>query len=398
MKQKKLTSLKLSFIPGRIRTPVCSVLFLVSLCLCTFPSWSQKTKGINPELQATDSPPGFVPGKGTNLSHWLSQSDRRGKEREMFIRESDIRFIARSGFQHVRIPIDEEQMWNENGKRHEEAFQLLFNGIDWCIKNNLRVIVDLHILRSHYFNAAEKPLWTDPKEQQKFCDLWLDLSAALNHYPLSMVAYELMNEPVADDPEDWNRLIARSFAAIRKNEPERMIVIGSNRWQSVDTFDELKVPDDPNIILSFHFYEPFLLTHYRASWTGLKNYTGPVHYPGVVLSQAEFDALPENQKNEARRFAGKQFDKQMIFEMMQKPIAKARKLGLRLYCGEYGAISNAPEADRLRWYRDLMSIFEEQGIGSANWDYKSNSFGLINDDGSKNQELIRIISGTPVRK
>ncbi len=335
--------------------------------------------------------PKFTLGKGTNLAHWLSQSQRRGIDRGEFIQEKDIEFISGMGFQHVRLPIDEEQMWDEKGNRHEDAFRLLFNCIDWSIKNNLRVVIDLHILRSHHFNAKEKPLWTDPKEQDRFCNLWLDLSAALKHYPDSMVAYELMNEAVADDPEDWNRLIARCFSDLRKVEPGRFIVIGSNRWQSADTFDALKVPDDQRIILSFHFYEPFILTHYHASWTGLRDYSGPVHYPGIALSEEEFIAVPESQKNEVRRFMNRPFDKEIMTKMMAKPIAKAKELGLQLYCGEYGVLTGAPEKDRLRWYRDLISIFEELNIASANWNYKSDQFGLINNDGSPNNELIRTL-------
>ncbi len=345
------------------------------------------------QLQAKkDSPSDFVLGKGISLAHWLSQSSQRGAERGKFIQEENIRQIASMGFEHVRLPIDEEQMWDENGIRHNDAFRLMTSCMDWCIKYNLRAIVDLHILRSHHFNAQEKPLWTDPKEQQKFCNLWLDLSSVLKDYPVSMVAYELMNEAVADDPDDWNKLITRCFALLREKEPERLIVIGSNRWQSASTFDVLKVPDDPNIILSFHFYEPFLLTHYHASWTSLKSYSGPVHYPGIALTQAEFEALPADQKNEVQHFVNRQFDKNTMLDMMRLPIEKAKKLKLRLYCGEYGIVSDAPQADRLRWYADMTQIFREQEIGSANGNYNSDQFGLINNDGSKNEDLIRIIS------
>ena len=346
----------------------------------------------------SDSPSDFVLGKGTNLAHWLSQSNTRGERREKFIQKADIEYIAQQGFQHVRLPIDEEQMWDENGKRHDDAFQLMFNCIDWCIENNLRVIVDLHILRSHHFNEAEKPLWTDPKAQQQFCDLWSDLSSALKKYPVSMVAYELMNEAVADDHEEWNVLQARCFETIRKVEKKRLIVIGSNRWQSADTFDALRVPDDKNIILSFHFYNPFLLTHYHASWSNTRVYTGPVHYPGVIISQEEFDALPEEQKEVARQYIGVVCNKEELTKQMAKPIAKAKELGLRLYCGEYGVIDEAPEADRIRWYKDMMAIFEKQGIGSANWNYKSGNFGFILGDGSKNEDLLKaIVNGNDKR-
>ncbi len=42
----------------------------------------------------------------------------------------------------------------------------------------------------------------------------------------------------------------------------------------------------------------------------------------------------------------------------------------------------------------MMEIFEENNVGSANWNYKSDSFGLVNGDGSKNQDLIEIVSLT----
>lgn len=329
---------------------------------------------------------------GTNIAHWLSQSERRGMERETFFTEEDVEAIAKMGFDHIRLPIDEEQMWDESGKRQNDAFQLMQNCIDWCVKKNLRVIIDLHILRSHHFNEKEKPLWTDPKEQDKFFDLWRDLSKALKDYPNNQVAYELMNEAVAENHESWNNLVAKAFEALRKLEPERTIVIGSNRWQSPQTFDALKVPkNDKNIILSFHFYEPFLLSHYGASWTDLSDYNGPVHYPGTLLSQAEFEALPENQKTAAKRFIGQKWNKEVIFKRWQKPIRKAKKLGLPLYCGEFGIVATASNKDRLNWYADMIALFNENGIGYANWNYRSDNFGLVDSNG-RNENLIQIIT------
>ncbi len=336
-----------------------------------------------------DSPAGFKIMKGTNIAHWLSQSESRGADRDSFFQEKDVASIKELGFDHLRIPIDEEQMWDENGVRHADAFQLLTNSLDWCQKHQLKAIVDLHILRSHHFNAEVKPLWTDPKEQEKFYNLWVDLSSVLKKYSVGDVAYELMNEAVADDPEQWNTLVTNAMATLRKLEPERIIVIGSNRWQSAKTFDVLKVPNDKNIILSYHFYEPFLLTHYHASWTGLKNYTGPAHYPGIIVTQEEFNALTDDQKEIVKDRVGQEWNIDRLEQMMQLPIEKAKKLGLQLYCGEYGVIENAPEADRIRWFNDMISVFNQNNIASANWNYKSDQFGLLKSDGVKRESMIQ---------
>jgi endoglucanase len=186
---------------------------------------------------------GFHISRGVNISHWLSQSRRRGQGRRAYFTEKDVAYIAGLSYDHIRLPVDEEQLWDEGGNKEEEAFRLLNNAIKWSREHNLRVVVDLHILRSHHFNAEEKPLWTDPKAQEKFFQLWSDLSSELREYPVNRVAYELMNEPVADDPEDWNRLVGKAVKVIRKTEPDRKIVIGSNKWQSANTFDQLRIPE-----------------------------------------------------------------------------------------------------------------------------------------------------------
>lgn len=360
-----------------------NLLFIV-LAVLTLTSCQSKTA-------ADESPANFKIFKGTNIAHWLSQSKNRGAERNSFFQEKDVIAIKELGFDHLRLPVDEEQMWDENGIRHDDAFKLMTNCLDWCMKHQLKVIVDLHILRSHHFNAEVKPLWTDPKEQEKFYNLWVDLSSALKKYPVSEVAYELMNEAVADDPEQWNNLLANALKTIRTLEPERIIVIGSNKWQSANTFDVLKVPNDKNIILSFHFYEPFLLTHYHASWTALRDYTGPAHYPGALLTQAEFDALSPDQQSIAKNWVNKVWNIEKLEQMMQLPLQKAKELGLQLYCGEYGVIENAPEADKIRWYNDMISVFNKNGIASANWNYKSGQFGLTDGKGTQRKAMTEAI-------
>lgn len=48
------------------------------------------------------TPNGFSVRRGTNISHWLSQSRRRGEERARFFTEEDMTLIARLGYDHVR--------------------------------------------------------------------------------------------------------------------------------------------------------------------------------------------------------------------------------------------------------------------------------------------------------
>ena len=341
------------------------------------------------DTQSAPSMP-FAIRRGTNISHWLSQSGRRGPQRREYFTKKDVQFLARLGFDHLRLPIDEEQMWDESGNKHQEAFDLLHNAIQWCQQSKLKVIVDLHILRSHHFNAKEKPLWTDPKEQEKFVDLWRDLSGELKRYSITLVAYELMNEAVADDPEDWNKLIAKAVSAIRKNEPQRKIVVGSNRWQSVNTFDQLRIPEgDRNIILSFHFYIPMLITHYQASWTGVGKYKGPVQYPGRLIDPKSIQDLSPDQAQIAKRSNGS-YDRQRLEEYIRQPLSVAKRYNLPLYCGEWGAYEKCPREPRLNWYRDVHAVLEKNNLAWGTWDYKG-GFGLVARDKQPDKELIGIL-------
>jgi len=352
---------------------------LAMLAVCVSMTAFEYSKTIQKNESASDKP--FIVKRGTNIAHWLSQSERRGNERAAFFTRKDIDYIHSAGFDHIRLPIDEEQLWDETGKRNADAFELMKHSLEWCREAGLRVIVDLHILRSHHFNKKEKPLWTVPAEQDKFIALWKDLSGFLHEWPQSMVAYELMNEPVADDPEQWNTLVARLVDSIRQWEPERTIVIGSNRWQSANTFDKLKIPkNDRHILLSFHFYEPFFLTHYQASWTNLKDFRGDVNYPGQIVLRSK---IPEQQRV---------YNRDTLMKMMQKPLRLADSLKLPLYCGEFGVIDKSPRESKLAWYRDMVSIFEARGIAYANWNYKAGSFGIVDKDMKPDLPMVKILT------
>ena len=330
--------------------------------------------------------------RGTNISHWLSQSDRRGEERSRFFTEKDVELIASLGFDHIRLPVDEEQFWNEAGDEEPEAFQLLHNAIGWSQKSKLRVVVDLHILRSHHFNAAEKPLWTDPKAQEKFFQLWRGLSAELKKYPVSLVAYELMNEPVADNAEDWNKLVEKAVRQIRQEEPHRKIVIGSNKWQSTGTFDQLRIPPgDRDIVLSFHFYTPMLITHYKASWTEVGKYKGPVNYPGLLVDPNEIEKLDPEVARIVKSNNGI-YNREKLESLLAKPLELAKKLDLPLYCGEWGALPTTPREVRMQWYRDVRANLEKHGIAWANWDYKG-GFGIVGRGGQSDREFINVLLG-----
>ena len=318
--------------------------------------------------------------RGVNLSHWLSQSDRRGAERRSWITREDFAKVRTLGFDHVRLPLDEVQMWNADGSREDDAWDLLDHALDWAEAEDLRVACDLHILRSHFFNQESTPaLYTDPSELDKFCGLWKELAPFLARRSPDLVALEILNEAVARDPADWNRVSGAAFRAICEAAPEHTIVLGSNWYCMCETFSELAIPDDPNKILTFHFYNPMCITHYGATWTPFGPWTGPIAYPGRPFPGGVPSDLEEPLRSRLVA-ADIAWDIGRMEQELSKPLERAAQTGSRLYCGEFGVHDKAPLDVRKAWLRDAREAFESHGIGWAVWDWKG-VFGVVDHAG-----------------
>ncbi|MDR2962793.1 MAG: glycoside hydrolase family 5 protein [Bacteroidales bacterium] len=320
--------------------------------------------------------------KGINLSHYLSQVFG-WSPRETFITRQDIANITQWGFDHVRLPIDEDQLWHESGEKNADAFAYLHTCIGWCLQEKLKIVVDFHILRSHHFNNANNEgamtLWDSPAEQQHMMDLWRELSAELKQYSTDELAYEFMNEPVAPQPRMWNDLVARGYAILRTLEPERFLIFGPNMWQMPQFYASFELPHNATrVILSYHTYSPLPFTHYRAGWLPLGAYTGAVHYPGRTIPDAEWEEFEK--ANGKGVFADivrekRDFTKETMIEEIQPAVEFAKKHGFQLYCNEFGCLPSVDRAERLQYYRDMAAVFAQFNIAFAAWDFKGD-FGI----------------------
>jgi len=343
----------------------------------------------------------FRISKGVNLSHWISQVFG-WSPREKYITKDDIRLIASFGFDHVRIPFDEEELWDENNCIKTTVLSSFLQCVEWCITYNLKVVIDFHILRSHHFNNANSEgamtLWSDKKEQEKFLRLWDELSAIFKKYPHSHVAYELMNEPVAPTNGEWNRFIKKGIDFVSALEPERTLLYGPNEWQMIENFPDLYVPEEKNLLLSFHTYEPLLFTHYKAYWLPIEHYKGNIHYPGVSVAEEDLAACASADEkmltmiHEKNRY----YDIHVLEELFSLALAKSKETGYQLYCGEFGCLPSVERTQRLQYFKDITSIFKKHDIAFTCWDYKGD-FGIVEWDrgsfksGKPDEELIAIL-------
>ncbi len=311
--------------------------------------------------------------KGINLGGWLSQCDYKYEHHESFITEKDIELISAAGLDHVRMPVDYNVLRNPDGSSSERGFGYIDSCIEWCLKRNLNVIIDLHKTEGFSFDDDANLLFDNEELQKKFLLLWHEIASRYSKYNRN-VAFELLNEVVEQDSLRWNVLLNKAIEVVRKAAPTSYIVIGGIQWNSVHTLHLLDLPDDENLILNFHFYEPFLFTHQGASWHEIMAKNGDMNYPATIETYREkskqlgcFGSGLDNVSKMGEEF---------MAALMMSAVKVAEERNLPLYCGEYGTIDLAPVDDVISWYKDVNAVFNRLGIGRAAWSYKSMSFGL----------------------
>ena len=327
--------------------------------------------------------------RGTNVSHWISQTDLSDVDgrRDRF-GPDDVRRIAGFGMDHLRLPFDYELLERDDApKRYDEdGFSWIERGLDWCAQGGLNVVLDMHRAPGASFSAEVNPLYDDEVCQDRYACLWRAIAERFSGRGPE-VAFELLNEATAKDPEDWNRVAQIGLDAIRAVDPSRVVFVGSNMWNACDQFPRLRFFDDPQVVYTFHFYHPFCFTHQRASWSRPMGqlYTRHVPYPGRPpgLKELLAAAPPEHRQwaEEFVRVSDREMNRNYLEEELRPALAYRDLHGVTLYCGEFGALPNGDEETRRAWYGDVVGLLEKHGIGWANWDYQG-GFGLIGADGS----------------
>ena len=320
-------------------------------------------------------------GHGVNLGGWLSQCDHTKDRYDGFIKEADIARLGSWGLDHLRLPVDYNLVEDDQGGYLEEGFSYIDKALDWCGKNGLNLILDLHKTCGFSFDEGhhESGFFESEDLQERFYRLWEEFAGRYGSAG-DRIAFELLNE-VTDKKycDTWNRISTRCIERIRAKAPDVKILIGGYYNNSIEALPDLLPPFDENIVYNFHCYEPLIFTHQGAYWApGMKtDFRISIDEPYRVLSEMSDKYLSQVTVG----FEG--FDKderlgEAFFEkLFSEAVAVAEQRDVALYCGEYGVINLAEPADTLEWYRMIGSTFNKFGIGRAAWSYREMDFGLV---------------------
>lgn len=184
-------------------------------------------------------------------------------------------------------------MGNKSG-----SLELLEKGVDICIKLDMYVIIDWHVL-----NSGDPSKYTN--EAKSFFE---KVSKRYAKYP--NVIYEICNEP--NGGASWSGNIKpyaeKIIPVIRKNAPNSVIIVGTPTWsQEID-----KPLSDPlsykNVMYAFHFY--------AATHAGLRSNVENCVAQGLPVFVSEFGTCDAsgggaNDFNETQKWLS-YFDKQGI--------------------------------------------------------------------------------------
>ena len=286
-------------------------------------------------------------GKGINMGNMFEASPLETSWGNPFQNDYFER-ISKLGFNSVRIPI----RWDLSDRALQTSpytvnpvfLARVKTIVDNAIANKLYVIINMH----HH-----EEIFTDPeKVKPRFLSQWEQIATYFKDYNQS-VLFEIMNEPHDKlTPELWNVFMADGLKTIRVSNPTRAVVLGPGEYNSLGALPKMKLPDDKNIIVSIHYYNPFQFTHQGADWVGTQS--------NAWLGTKWEDLEMERNQVESEFSGLKAFQKQT---------------NIPINIGEFGAFSKADIASRNKWTTFLARWFEQQGYSWNYWEFSA-GFGI----------------------
>ena len=311
---------------------LCALLVMMILAACA-PTPASVAEAPPPVLTQADQP--FH--RGVNVlgydPYWTDASRRRFEWRHF----GEIR---RAGFDFVRVNLQAFKHMDAQSRLEPQWLAKLDDVVREAQKADLGVILD-----EHDFDKCS----TDADACRiRLSAFWQQVAPRYAQAPRN-VAFELLNEPHDKlNGEPWNQLFAQLLAIVRQTNPTRIVVVGPTHWNSLNDLPLLKLPPDPNLLVTFHYYEPFHFTHQGATWAGEE----VKHLHGVTWGSPQ--------------------DRAALAADFDKVAAWSAENRRPILLGEFGAYdkSGTPLDLRVAYIGAVRSEAERHGFGWAYWQFE----------------------------
>lgn len=268
---------------------------------------------------------------------------------DVYITEVDIHYLKSIGMNSIRIPFNYRLFTNENymgGNDSTRGFLYLDRAINWCKKEKLYVILDMHCAPGgqtgdNIDDGDGYPFLFENEQSRILCtDIWKRIAA---HYKneTTIIGYDLLNEPIAHyfDKEKLNPLLEPLYKkitkAIRMVDKNHILFLGGAQWDS--NFQPFGPPFDSKLVYTFHKY-----------------WTSPTR------------------------------------EVIKEYLDFSDKYNVPIYCGETGENEDA-------WVETFRKMLDSTNIGWHFWPYKkiNNTRGIVTFNQPPNYDSVIAYANTP---
>ncbi len=283
-------------------------------------------------------------GRCINMGNHL-EAPTEGEWGGKLIDAADFQRIADAGFSTIRLPV----RWSTRADSAPPypiapAFMQRVKAVVADARGaGLNVILDSH----HFEQLHADP---SPANIARLAGMWTQIAAAFADQPDAHLWFEIENEP-HDKFDDSNLLdvLTPALAEIRKSNPTRPVIIGGESWSGINSLTTLQLPDDPHIVPTFHYYDPFDFTHQGATWVD----------PSPPIGRAYGNAA----------------DRQRLVDDVAKVRDYIARTGKTPFMGETGANGPIPLSERVKYQTAVRIAFDAAGIAMCSWGY-TNTFPL----------------------
>lgn len=303
--------------------------------------------------------------RGVNFSGLESEGQEFGYDSWIF-QGKYYDLLRERGFDHVRVPIDFFQHMGEapDYTINEEFLRKIDIIVNLALSAGLKIVLDAH----HFAGDLQVNV---KGNEPRYYKMWEQLAVHYQNYP-SGVVFELINEPGNASQirpggpdvvtaDKILRIQENAIKIIRKTNPTR-IIVHATRWnngaaQLMDT--EPLLPDDKNIIMSVHSYEPMPFTHQGMDWDN----DGIPTYPGNADFTEEMH-----------------YEIELVFKMIKD---YQEKYGRPVWIGEFGVLKSKAPAEAITKYSDfIVKTMKDAKCGWCWWEFNG-GFGIYSTEADK---------------
>ncbi|MFL2860068.1 MAG: cellulase family glycosylhydrolase [Pontiellaceae bacterium] len=286
-------------------------------------------------------------------------------------RLEDYELLNEHHFSHCRIgyKLDERVSISNGYLVPASDMQNLRNMVDWCKQMGLIAVVDpVHNWMADdsgdtFSSSTNSVAWTE--DLLKLSNIWVQVAEEFATDSVNQVYFEIVNEPRDNNSHYHNvaELTQTGLSAIRSisgNETRTVIICGdgfSTRQALIDEFNNNRIPlDDPYLIGTFHYYDPFTFTKQGAN-------------------DPASGKIPGGTWGTTNEFLKVETDFDAVVSANEAWAIRNNTQPLPIYMGEFGVDNEADNhhTDRKKWLSWIRMQAEKRDFSWAHWNMYQNT-------------------------